>query len=169
MAGQVGEKHEGPFQDTDQHQFPSTIILRDLIGQMLDDGSDLFLREQWIQTVSFHALHPVRKACPPNNGSGTRLRLRLRSPCLPAGRRFGKRQSVMGDDAGIEAGKLEVRSSSIQHPYTRFDTSIDNDKRQFEFNDTGPLPLTPDLTTTVSAPNSNGVHRACSKTTISIC
>jgi hypothetical protein len=27
----------------------------------------------------------------------------------------------MGEDAGIEAGKLEVRSSSIQHPYTRFD------------------------------------------------
>src|SRR4030042_1533418 len=57
MPDQVGKKHEGPFQDADQHQFPSTIILRDLIGQMLDDGGDLFLREQWIKTIFFHTIY----------------------------------------------------------------------------------------------------------------
>jgi hypothetical protein len=40
--------------------------------------------------------------------------------------RFGYRQSVIGDDAGIEA-----RSSNIQYQWTNLDTSFDNENRQF--------------------------------------
>jgi hypothetical protein len=64
MSDQIGEEHEGTFKNADQHQFSSAIILRDLIGQVLNDGGDLLLREQWAETMSFHRLHPVRKPDP---------------------------------------------------------------------------------------------------------
>jgi hypothetical protein len=35
-----------------------------------------------------------------------------------------------------------MRSSSIEHPSPRFDSSFDNDKRRFEFNDTGIVAVT---------------------------
>jgi hypothetical protein len=63
MSDQIGKKHEGTFQDADQHQFFSVIILRDLIGQVLNDRSDPLLREQWVETISFH-IYPVRKPYP---------------------------------------------------------------------------------------------------------
>ncbi len=41
MADQVREKHEGSFEDTDQHHLSLIIVLRDAIGQVSDNGCNL--------------------------------------------------------------------------------------------------------------------------------
>jgi hypothetical protein len=51
---QVGQKHEGPFQNTHQDEFSSSVVFRNLVRQTLDDGSDLIARDQKIKTIFLH-------------------------------------------------------------------------------------------------------------------
>jgi hypothetical protein len=64
MADQIGEEYKGALKDADQHEFVIAVIFRDLLRETLDDGTDLFPGEQWIEMVSLHTLYPVGKPQP---------------------------------------------------------------------------------------------------------